>query len=448
MSLNSIYKSHEIIFQYYNLGNIEFMSKTIKNLISLSLIVITLYTVFRYSGSTTVWWISLGIILIIFMLGKIQFYDSNNHKNIYVVQLFLIWNIIGIVRGFFVANGYWEWKALIETSIVMLLPLCCFVLTNTFLVQKVVQQWFRYLLPAFFALFFLITAEHVGHYLMPVSFLLLFFPFLTTKWKMICIGMAMVVFAANLGARSNVIKFLVPIVLSIMYYFKFPFTLKVFKTARAGLMILPILLLYLAITNVFNVFKMSEYLDGDFKYGRSDIEGSQDDLTADTRTFLYVEVIASALKYDYVWFGRTPARGYESPWFGPSIDKDLGTDKMERHGNEVNILNIFTWTGIIGVVLYFFIFLKATYLALYRSKSRIMKILGVYMAFRWAYGWVEDFTSFNLSYFFLWITISMCLSQDFRAMTDPEFKNWVRGILDYRYRSAIIKKTRVSLHKM
>jgi len=422
------------------------MSKTVQSLILIAISVISIYTAFYNVGNTAIWWVLLMFILILFILGKKKFSNSSNNTNTILVKIYLAWNVICIVRGLFVASDYWEWKFLIQTSIVMLVPLSVFILTNTFLIQRIVQQWFRYLLPAFLILIFFMRAESVGHYLIPVSFLLLFFPFLKSKWKIICLVLTLVVLGANLGARSNVIKFLIPFTLALIYYVKIPFTTNVLKIGRLGLMILPMLFLILGITNTFNVFKMSDYLEGDFKYGRADIEGAQDNLTADTRTFLYVEVIGSALKYDYVWFGRTPARGNESASFGPIIDKELGTNKMERHGNEVNILNIFTWTGIIGVVLYFLIFLKATYLALYKSKSRIMKIIGVYLAFRWSYGWVEDFSNFNLSYFFLWLTISMCLSHDFRAMTDSEFKNWVRGILDIKYRKNILKKTKVLLH--
>jgi len=422
------------------------MSKTVQSLILIAVSVISIYTAFYNVGNTAIWWVLLMFILTLFILGKKKFSNSSNNTNTILVKIYLAWNVICIIRGLFVASDYWEWKFLIQTSIVMLVPLSVFILTNTFLVQRIVQQWFRYLLPAFLILIFFMRAESVGHYLIPVSFLLLFFPFLKSKWKIICLVLTLVVLGANLGARSNVIKFLIPFTLAMIYYVKIPFTTKFLKIGRLGLMILPMLLLILGITNTFNVFKMSDYLEGDFKYGRADIEGAQDNLTADTRTFLYVEVIGSALKYDYVWFGRTPARGNESASFGPSIDKELGTNKMERHGNEVNILNIFTWTGIIGVLLYFLIFLKATYLALYKSKSRIMKIVGVYLAFRWSYGWVEDFSNFNLSYFFLWLTISMCLSHDFRAMTDSEFKNWVRGILDIKYRKNVLKKTKVLLH--
>ncbi|MBO0590875.1 hypothetical protein I2486_05585 [Cellulophaga sp. E16_2] len=415
------------------------------------MIVITLFSVDVYShmpiDSTVVWWILLTGIIIYFIFGKKEFYNPINNKNIQYVELYIYWNVICVARGFFVAESYWEWKFLIQFGLVLSIPICIYTVTNTFWVQKMVQQWIKYLLPAFFLMYIVLFNEGVGHYLVPVSFILLFFPFLTKKWRIIGILVAFMVFAANLGARSNVIKFVIPIILSIVYYFKILANNKVLKVVRMLFIILPFILLYLAMTNTFNIFKMSDYIEGDYRAAQEQDVGGPADLTADTRTFLYVEVISSALKYDYVWLGRTPARGNESPYFGPGIDADLGTNKMERPSNEVSILNVFTWTGIVGVILYFLIFFKATYLALYKSKSRIMKIIGVYLAFRWSYAWVEDFSKFNLSYFFLWVTIGICLSEDFRAMTDNEFKNWVRGIFDQRYRAAITKKQLVITKK-
>ena len=77
---------------------------------------------------------------------------------------------------------------------------------------------------------------------------------------------------------------------------------------------------------------------------------------ADTRTFLYVEEISSAIKNKYVVQGRSIARGYDSMSFGKSIDKALGIQRGERQMSETSILNIFNYFGIIGVVSYFCIF--------------------------------------------------------------------------------------------
>ncbi|MET7030074.1 hypothetical protein [Sediminicola luteus] len=429
------------------------MSKFLKNCILIGIFLVTLYSINSWTdlpvGNTTIWWAVFILILIAFVLAKNKFYDKVNDSNIIFIKLYLFWNIVCIVRGLFVAQDYWEWKFLTQTSIVLLLPLSIFISTNTFVVQTIVGQWIKYVFPAFFIFYFFMHAEAVGHYLIPVSFLLLFFPFLNSKWKILAVSIVMVVLASNLGARSNVIKFMVPIALSLLYYFKSLINIRLISLARIILLGLPIVFLVLALTNTFNVFKMSEYIEGNYKLeNKSTPNGGREDLTSDTRTFLYIEVINSALKYDYVWLGRTPARGNESPSFGPQIDKDLKTKKMERHSNEVSILNIFTWTGIVGVLLYFFVFFKASFLAIKKSNSWFMKLLGIYISFRWAYAWVEDFSTFNLSYLFLWITIGMCFSTAFREMTDLELKNWVRGIFDKRYRQAILKLQLAAPHKV
>jgi hypothetical protein len=80
------------------------------------------------------------------------------------------------------------------------------------------------------------------------------------------------------------------------------------------------------------------------------------------------------------------------------------------------------------VLLCFFVFFKASYLAIYKSGNVYIKIVGLYISFRWLYTWVEDFTNFDLNYIFLWILISMCYSASFRNMSEQEFKTWVRGI--------------------
>jgi hypothetical protein len=65
--------------------------------------------------------------------------------------------------------------------------------------------------------------------------------------------------------------------------------------------------------------------------------------------------------------------------------------------------------------------------------------MGINVAFRWAYGWVEDFSVFDLSNIFLWIMIGMCFSESFRKMNDKEIKIWVLGIF---------QKTKAAPNKM
>ena len=120
----------------------------------------------------------------------------------------------------------------------------------------------------------------------------------------------------------------------------------------------------------------------------------------------------------------------------------MHTEKQERFANEVSILNIFTWLGIVGVLLYFLIFIKATYLAINESNNIFIKLIGLNISFRWTYGFVEDFSRIDLSNIFLWLMIGMCFSESFRQMTNAEMKYWVRGIFEKQRR---IKRKRTLL---
>lgn len=326
-------------------------------------------------------------------------------------------------------------------GLVLLLPITIYISTNRHMVQAIFNQYMKYFLTAFFLFILIMRPPAYGVYLIPVSFILLFLPLLTKKWKIVILIFSVIAITASLAARSNVIKFVVPFLLGLLYYAR-PFVgPKLLGLGRLFLLILPITLFILGATGQFNIFRMSEYIQGEYTTDTS--SGEKEDLTADTRTGLYVEVVASALKNNYMWLGRTPARGNDSVLFGAQIEAQTHTGKFERYTNEVSILNIFTWTGLVGVILYFLIFMRASYLAIYKSKSWYMKILGVYLSFRWAYAWVEDFSRFDLSYIFLWIIIGMCFSTSFREMSNGEFKYWVRGIFDIRYRKATLKKVRV-----
>jgi hypothetical protein len=206
---------------------------------------------------------------------------------------------------------------------------------------------------------------------------------------------------------------------------------------------LPFIFFFLAVSGTFNIFNMGEYIEGDFKEENINLttgETTEEDLTADTRSPLYVEVLQTANKYNTWVFGRSPARGNETELFASLADI---TGRQERVGNEVAILNIFTWTGIVGVLLYFFIFYYASYLAINKSNNIFSKIIGVYLSFRWCYAWIEDINYFTLTTFILWITIGMALSSKLRVMKNKEVQLWINSI----FKESDYLKYRIYLNK-
>ena len=401
-----------------------------------TLLAITVFSILPYPSLTNdlittinitaAWWAILTIIIFLFWSSAKVLSDKTDRVLLLTVQYYLLWNIFSITRGAFIAENYWDWKGLITNTMALLLPIVAYIACNATMIQAMFRFYIKYMLPLFIIFAFLIAKDAYGFYLAPISFLLLFLPALTLRWKLIILAIALLVIFADLGARSNVIKFGVPIILIFMYYLRNLLSTSLLEWVRKILFLTPILLFCLAVTDTFNIYKMDDYIQKEaIEYKQNEFgETIEDNLKADTRSFLYIEVLETAQKYNTWWIGRSPARGNESFSFGSGDE----TGRGERLGNEVAILNIFTWTGIVGVLLYFMVFYRATYLAINRSNNIFIKTLGLFIAFRWIYAWVEDINNFSLSYTFLWLMIGMCFSRSFRAMSNKEFENWVRGI--------------------
>ncbi len=422
------------------------MKPTLKHFVSASLpitiVLLAFYSIVRlyrpdfpllsYLDITAVQWLISSFILLIFFFSRMYFFDDSNKRYLFVVDIYLFWMIVCIVRGLFEAESYWDWKALTGHSMAILLPIVAYAATNKFIVQSLLSFYIKYGLPLFLILSFLMITDAYGRYLMPISFLLLFLPALSKRQKILVLFFTFIVLFANIHARSNIIKFAVPLFFLLIYYLQARITIKTLEILRISLIITPFILFILAITGVFNVFNMNEYL-GELKIIGTDFDGEERELgiTDDNRTFLYIEVISSAINNNYWIFGRTPARGNDSDSYWLNQYELTGRD--ERYGNEFGVANVFTWTGIVGVVLYLLIFYRASYLAVNHSRSIYSKILGVYVAFRWLYSWVEDINNFSINYFILFIMIGLCFSNSFRMMNDYEVTLWVRGIFDNRY---------------
>ena len=235
-------------------------------------------------------------------------------------------------------------------------------------------------------------------------------------------------FCLDLSARSNVIKVAVTLITAIGFYFRNYLNKKVFILIHWGIYVITIILLVLGINGSLNFFEYIN-INNEGEYVQNKNDGTSEDLSKDTRSFIYYEVISSAVNNNYVLFGRTPARGNDTAVNLFIQTQEEWTTRLERHANELVHLNIFTWLGIIGVVIYFFIYLSASYNAIYKSHNLHMKFIGLNIAFHWFYGWIEDYNSFTVQNLWIWMMIAMGLSSSFREMTDNEFRKWLKSIL-------------------
>lgn len=221
-------------------------------------------------------------------------------------------------------------------------------------------------------------------------------------------------------------KLLVAISIGIFVtYFYSAISVKIIKVGRFVLLLAPIFLLSLGVSGIFNPFKMEEYLRGDYTFSVTSINGTEKrDFKADTRTFIYKNVFYTLNKYDDLLVGRSPAFGDE----GGTFEDNLMTGLKGRYGNEVGIMDIFLWYGLIGAILYFLIFVRASYLAVYRSRNRIAKGIGLYVTFLWVMSFIWEKPLLETFFMTDLIMLGFCLSKPFRYMTDNEIKLWVKSI--------------------
>lgn len=379
--------------------------------------------------NTFVYWFFAFCVVALIPYMKKTFNPDIQSKDYFFVKCFLVWAFVGAVRGVFIADNYWEFKNMIGGILCCLLPAMTFVCCPNVL-QKFYRLWVLFCIPAFF-LFYLwtVTPGEVNFYLGPVFVIGCFLPYMPKKWKFIIGFLLLFMLVADLGGRSQVIKAALAFGFSLLCVFRRFVTNGVLRFVHWLCYITAIVLVTLGITGTFNIF--TDMASNEGKYvEKKMVNGKmiEDDLSADTRTFIYVEVLQSALRHDYVLCGRSLARGNDNEYFGVFFAEDLKTGKYERYQNELCHLNIFTWLGLIGVVLYSLIYLMSSYLAVYRSKSYFLKLIGIFIAFHWAYGWVEDTTKFDILNISLWSTIGMGLSSKFRRMTNTEFIIWVKSI--------------------
>lgn len=415
------------------------MKKSILEILPILIIIITIFSAIQWLKNTVnstyaTWIVNFSTILIIlhFYIKKKKvlqnhFIYSSDHR---IIAIYFIWLILNSIRGAFIAENYWEWKQLITGIQSLTLPLLVFIFSIPLITGNILYWWFKYIYLFLILIPFVNTGAY-HFYLGPVFVVGCFIPIVPKKWKIIFGILLVTMLVINLGARSQVIKSAMVMLVAIGIYFRHLVPYKLIKIAHWTCYIAPIVLLTLGLTGTFNIFEDLSSNKG--KYVEKKVVNGQvveDDLSADTRTFIYVEVIESALRHNYVIWGRTPARGNDSMAFGAYNAEELKTGKYERHANELCHTNVFTWLGLIGVILYSLIYLRSSYLAVYKSNNIYIKFLGCFIAFRWAYGWVEDMNRFNIMNISIWIMIAMGLSIQFRSMNNKQFRLWVNNIFN------------------
>lgn len=403
--------------------------------LSYSILLISVYSVLQWSSlsmtivnNTFFWWLLQALILYNFY--KIGNREIKNKK----VSLFLIYVVLSFLYGLYMSGNYWHYKFLVRNTMIFLLPLSVYVFVEPYRIKTVLKVWFKKALILLVCISPFIYSDAWGNYLTPFCLFGLFFGLLTKKWKLLTIFAFVLTLTLGWASRSCTIRFSVAFIIGILFSLKVSksLLLKNLKLIYFAFCCIPFVFFVLGVLGVFNILNVDEELGLSKKYEIFRSENKANEATLkDTRTLVYAEVLKSAVENHYTIQGHSLARGYDSVIFGDDVDKvSGGLLKGERPSSETCILNVFTHMGVIGVFLYMLIFFKSTFLAIFHSKNDYIKIVALYVLFRWVYSWIEELAFFNITYLMLWIMISMCFSSYFRSMTNQEFRYWFKSILN------------------
>ncbi len=372
-------------------------------------------------------WIS-HILILFFLyrnLGKINYKRIVDKPGFLFLFIFFIWLIIGFLRASIVAEGYWIWKMVFQEFILSLFYVVVLLGANITIIRDYFKLYWLLFIPMLLVSFFAFGNPHSLSY-MPFMSIMLFFVFIPGKRRLMLLAIILL-YLATFDHRNDMIKIIIAVAIGFMIaYFYNVFTDRLIRILQIIFLLLPFLLFYFGASGIFNVFKMDEYLKGDHSFVvQSGDEVEVRDFKVDTRTFIYQNVFYTLSKYNAFLFGRSPAFGDEG--FGDGV-VDEQTGLKGRYGNEVGVLDILLYYGVVGVTFYFSLFVRASYLAIYRSRNRIAKGVGLYTAFLWFMSFIWEKPMFETFFMMDIVLIGLCLSKPFRQMSDKQMRLWVRSI--------------------
>ena len=332
-----------------------------------------------------------------------------------------------MMRGIFAVEGYWGYKGWVNCVHSAFSYVLIFPLGSPLIARKILQYWNKYIIPLF--LLFGLWSMKADFYPFQIPFIYYFYILLFSiavsnhKARLIII-VGTVCTLMSIENRSAIIKTIVAISLCATIYLYYDLRKVTHIVIQFFSYLIPIVLLILGLTGTFNIFQ--DLADDEpttiIRYNDEADEQNvgEQDLTADTRTLLYIDVVLSAIEGDYVLFGNSIGRGNISSKIWYDVE-EMGNERLM---NEAHMLNIFTWMGILGMILYTFMYLQASCLGLFCSRNKYVPIIACAVAFHWAMMWLEECPSFNPMDYALFLLIGMSFSPAFRNMTDAEFKLW------------------------
>lgn len=347
-----------------------------------------------------------------------------------IVVIFAWYGVFVVLHSAYVADSYEQWRYLVTVFMpTLLFPIFCILgaSLNNFLLS------FRYMVfyTSIMAVVFLMHGPTDKlfnlNYLKYISYtypLIIFSPVMPGGVVLLVMGLAASSLMFDFENRSNMLSIFASLVFLGVYYFLLNMKKdgmqlinKFFGSIRLAFLCVPVFLLILGSLGLYNVFESAGESDELVVVGT---ENGPAIRTVDSRTTIYEDAMRNISKNNAWVIGTSATYLYETG-LASTLE---GYDGGRLGGSESGFIGFLTFGGVIYVGIVFSIFYSASYLAIYKSNSILMKVIGLYLAFRWLFMFIESPVEFNMYWISTFILIGVVLGNELRSMGDVEIRNY------------------------
>ena len=359
------------------------------------------------------------LIFIWYYKNKISIKDFGC-KNI--ILFYFVYTIFEYTRGFFNIDGWRDYIYLYNGLfhliifpfwILLARPQYIMVLWKSFMTIGIIVSIILAFFPPTHGM------HTMAHNMLWLNVFIFMYPYIKRKYFILILGVALFIITFDLNRRSIMLGYLIPIIILLGYLFlqKYIFQ-KIFYYLGV---LLPLICLLLFYTKTFNIF---QYLEESNKEVILQKDSGRSVFT-DSRTGIYEDVVRDVLKAKEWWKPYIGLGGNGKTKVEANGASSFGFEGL-RSTHESGMLNFIQHGGLLGLIAYGLLITIAAYLAMFKSRNDFMRMLGLFLVFKFAYSFIEDELDFSGHVIAQFLWIGMGYNKSFRNMTDHKMKLYIR----------------------
>lgn len=381
-----------------------------------------------FPGKTTSIVVVAICIAVLFVLnfGQLYFFNKYMFEGKNIVILFLVAGVFVFFYGFFNASNYEEYNYLFIVFVPNLLfPFIIALAANLKSLKMLIKCFILLALPLSSIMYF--TGSNFNSmydfsgFVSFIYLLIILVPFVNLKLRIVLLSVAIVSLYYNFEDRTNVLMILLCLFEVALYYIISSVGTKSimifsFKLQRIVLLVIPLVLLTLGISGIYNVFK-SDTEETEITEDLTEIS------TTDSRTVVYVDVLNHLYTKDKLIYGVSPTGRHESSLKAVGTNEYYFFYKDGRLGTEVGILEYLLRGGLLYLTVFMVLIFYSANISLLKSNNDFSKMIAMYIFIYWGISFIELQPSSGMWSLSFFIAIGIALNPTIRKMNNRQIKN-------------------------